>query len=145
MSDVQRYSLIRAKAQPPENELPAVLAAPDVVWRGDGVVFAIPSLAIYTTGAEIEIVYRTAGDHPRTTEQALQTSDSLRNLTANGHPVALLGGEHKDHGFSYRAWISFTGSAPRDIAFALEWPGVEAGQRQVSGIAEAARRITVLW
>lgn len=37
---------------PPANELPFVLATPQVVWRGDGIAFAVPAWHVYTSGAE---------------------------------------------------------------------------------------------
>jgi hypothetical protein len=130
---------------PPENELPAIVDAPEAVWRGDGVVFAIPSLQVYTTGAELQIIYRTSGAHPRTPEQSRQTTEALRNLTVNGRHVALLRGSHYDHGFNYQAWTSFSGAVPDGMTLTLEWPGIDDGPRLVSGIRDAAQRVRVLW
>lgn len=43
--------------EPPENELPVVLA-PGISWTGAGVVFAIPALLLYSAGLELLIMYR---------------------------------------------------------------------------------------
>jgi hypothetical protein len=134
--------------RPPENELPVPVAAPEVVWRGDGIVFAIPSLQVYTTGAELNIVYRTPGAHPRTVEQSRQTREALMHLTVNGRKVTLLGGEHTDHGFTYRAWKTFRAEeANLDLVFILDWPGITRSEHRVPAatINEAMRRVTALW
>ena len=133
---------------PPENELPVPVAAPEVVWRGDGIVFAIPSLQVYTTGAELNIVYRTPGAHPRTVEQSRQTREALMRLTVNGRKVTLLGGEHTDHGFTYRAWKTFRAEeANLDLVFILGWPGITPAEHRVPAatINEAIRHVTALW
>ena len=129
----------------PENELPVAVTAPAAVWRGDGAVFAIPSLHVYTPGAELHIMYRTAGERPGTAEQARKDAQALRYLSAAGQPVTLLRGSHAGHGFTYQAWISFTGPAPEDLAVTLDWPGFDDRPRLVPGIRDAAQRVTTLW
>jgi hypothetical protein len=111
-------------------------------------VFAIPSLHVYTTGAELHIIYRTSGAHPRTTEQAQQTTERLGQLKVNGRQVTLLGGEHKDHGYNYRAWIAFRpDDAGHDLVFSLQWPGITPAEHGVPAatIADGSSRVTTLW
>jgi hypothetical protein len=144
MSNVRRQQIIEALHEPPVNELPVVLATPDMIWRGDGIVVAIPSLLIYTTGAELLILSRTRHTQMRDIKYAQATGEALQGLRANGIPVELLGGEHHDHGFTYRAWIPFLAERG-DITFDLEWPGVERATRRVPGIREAAAKAVLLW
>lgn len=146
MEKVSSYHPINDRA--PENELPVPVAAPELVWRGDGIVFAIPSLQVYTTGAELNIFYRTPEAHPRTVEQSRQTTEVLMHLTVNGRKVTLLGGEHTDHGFTYRAWKTFRAEeADLDLVFMLDWPGITHSEHRVSAAAinAAIRRVTPLW
>jgi hypothetical protein len=137
-------------AEPPENELPAVLATPDLVWHGDDIVLAIPALMIYTTGAYLLVFYRTSHTQVRDIEHARAAADRLRGLTANGRPVTLLGGEHRDYGFTYRAWVPFRTSdhdvrPGDDVQFELEWPDVRRATHRVTGIRHAAGKAVTLW
>jgi hypothetical protein len=150
MSNPRRHRITHAAHEPPVNELPVALGTPDLVWRGDGVVFAIPSLLVYSTGVEVLILCRSRSSQIRNMENARVSADALRNLVANGMPVELLsGGEHHEHGLTYRAWVSFasTGLDVRggDLRFALELPGVERAEHQVSQIREAAAGAVILW
>jgi hypothetical protein len=141
--------IIHAKHEPPANELPVVLATPDVMWRGDGIVVAIPSLLVYTTGAELVILCRTRQAHRRDFEYSRASVKGLQSLKANGIPVELLGGEHKEHGFTYRAWIPFSpdgaGIPDGDITFELGWPEAEHTRHRVPGVREIAGRAVILW
>ena len=76
----------------PAHSLPVPVAAPEVVRRGDGIADAIPSLQVYTTGAELNIVYRMA----RTAELSRQPGEALMRLTVNGRKLIPLGGEYRD-------------------------------------------------
>ena len=125
-----------------------MVAAPEVAWRGDGIVFAIPSLQVYTTGAELNIFYRTHGAHPRTVEQAGQSREVLMHLTVNGRKATLLGGEHANHGFTYRAWTTFQAEKTNlDLVFALDSPDVTRSEHRVPAavISDAVSRVTTLW
>jgi hypothetical protein len=139
------YSRHPPTGEPPENELPTIVAAPEATWHGEGIVFAIPSLHVYTTGVELQMIFRTSYAHPRTVEQAQQNRQALRRLTVNGRHVTLLRGEQIDHGFNYQAWIPSDGPAVGDMTLTLDWPGLDKRPRLVSGIAEAVQRVTVLW
>ena len=136
--------------EPPENELPAVLATPGLVWHGDGIVLAIPALMIYTTGVYLLILYRTRRTQIRDIEHARAAADRLRGLTANGRPVTLLGGQHRDYGFTYRAWVPF-GTDERDplpgdgLVFELEWPEVHRATHQVTGVRLETAKAVTLW
>jgi hypothetical protein len=136
--------------EPPENELPAVLATPDLDWRGDGIVLAIPALMIYTTGVYLLILYRTRRTQNRDIEHARATADRLRGLKANGRPVTLLGGEHRDYGFTYRAWVPFSPDEPDarpgdGLLFELEWPEVHRSACRVAGVRREAAKAATLW
>ena len=141
--------IIQAAHGPPENELPAALAPrPGIVWRGDGIAIAVPSLLAYTTGVWLLIQCRTRDKQPRTVEHTRATSDALRGLTANDHPVELLGGDHTDHGFTYRGWVQLHETSNNEatgITFKLEWPGITPGERHVDGLLDATRQVVVLW
>jgi hypothetical protein len=141
--------IIQAAHGPPENELPSALTPnPSIVWRGDGIAIAVPSLLAYTTGVWLLIICRTSDKQPRTTEHARASSEVLQGLTVNGHPVDLLGGEHTDHGFTYRAWAQFregNDELGAGIIFTLEWPGITPGEHHVGGLLEATRQVVALW
>jgi hypothetical protein len=150
MSNPRRHRITHAAHEPPVNELPVVLGTPELAWRGDGIVFAIPSLLIYTTGVEILILCRTRYPQIKNIENARASADALRNLVANGMPVELLsGGERHEHGLTYRAWVSFASGGldvrGGDLRFALEWPGVEPAEHQVPHIRELAAGAVILW
>jgi hypothetical protein len=77
---------MHSRHEPPENELPSVIATPHLVWRGHGIVLAIPALMICTAGAYLLIQYRTAHKQDRTIEHARAAADRLRDLRADGRP-----------------------------------------------------------
>lgn len=131
--------------QPPGNELPAIVPAPDVIWRGDGTVLAVPLIAVYTSGIELHVLYRTSVTYSEVTAQARRDSEILKGITVNGRNLTLLHGSYYSYGFNYRVWQPFMGPVPDSLALALEWPGTSGGLRSVSGIHGAADRIAVLW
>jgi hypothetical protein len=142
--------VIHAHYGPPENELPVVLATPDVIWRGEEIVLAVPSLLVYTTGVELLIMCRAGQSQLRTIEHVRATAERLRDLKANGGQVGLLGGEYYDHGFTYRAWFTFAANGrdfipAGDLTFVLEWPEVERAEHRVPGVRDAAGRAVLLW
>jgi hypothetical protein len=102
-----------AQHEPPPNELPAVLA-PALTWRGDEIIMAIPSLLVYTTGADLLLIYRTRAEQAWDTENVRATRAALRGLTANGRPVELQHGRYHEHGFTYQAWVPFEHSQRAD-------------------------------
>ena len=135
---------------PPENELPVVLATPEVTWRGDGLVVAIPSLLVYATGFELLIICRAREIQLKTVEHVRATTERLRGLKANGRKIGMLGGQYYDHGFIYRAWFTFAANEQDfiptgDVTFELEWPEVEHAEYRVVGVREAASRAVILW
>jgi hypothetical protein len=141
--------IVQAAHGPPENELPAVLAPrAAIMWRGDGIVIAVPSLLAYSTGVWLLILCRTRDEEPRAIEHTRATSDALRGLTANSRAVELLGGEYAEHGFTYRGWVQFHEDGSdftTGITFRLEWPGITPGEHHVDGLQEATRQVVVLW
>jgi hypothetical protein len=140
--------IVRVKHGPPANEVPAAVATPHIImWRGDGIAVAIPSLLAYTTGLEIQILGRLTEPQPRTIEHAQELSGILpRRLLADGRPVQLLGGDHNGHGFTYRAWVPFAGgAAPAEITFTLDWPGIEESSHRVGRITAASNSAVTLW
>jgi hypothetical protein len=131
-------------AGPPSDELPSVLPTPSIIWRGDGIVVAVPSLQVYSTGAELTIMCRMMLPQPRTVEHARATVARLSQLRANGGPVVLAGGSYDDFGFTYRAWVPATGDTAV-LTLELGWPEVGQMQHQVPGIRDAAAKVTRLW
>ncbi len=132
---------------PPRNEIPAALAT-TIRWRGEGIVIAIPSLLVYTTGAWMLILCRTVARQPATIENARAVMSKLRGLTVNGRPVDDLGGQHNDHGFAYQAWMMFRPEeVGSDLVFALDWPEIAPAEHQVpaTSITQAMRQATILW
>jgi GrpB-like predicted nucleotidyltransferase (UPF0157 family) len=141
-------SYFAAQHEPPPNELPAVLA-PALTWQGDEVIMAIPSLLVYSTGAELLLIYRARAEQAWDTENVRAARAALRGLTANGRPVEPQHGSYREHGFTYQAWVPFEHSQRADpsgdITFELDWPGIEPARHRVTGIREAAARAVVLW
>jgi hypothetical protein len=142
--------IMRTQHEPPENELPSVMATPELTWRGDGIVLAIPALMIYTTGIYLLVLYRTAHTQAKTIEHARTAADKLRELRANGRPVTLLGGEHRDYGFTYRAWIPFSSDnsaavASDAVTFELGWPDVDQMSHLIQRFREESARAITLW
>ena len=154
--------LVRPEHQSPVNEIPAVLATPELVSRADQIAVAIPALLVYSTGIELLIICRyqegrtaPGGADPqevarRATEQARQTADQVpRLITVNTRPVEMLGG-HSDavHGWTYRAWSRFEPrAAGADLLVGLSWPGVPSATISVGAprLADAVRRVVTLW
>jgi hypothetical protein len=137
------------KYGPPANEVPVALATPDVVWRGKGIVFAVPALHVYTTGAEVFIFCRTTDKQPRDIPHASRISEVLEcGLRVNGTALYPKHGSHEDYGFTFRSWHAFRADEVRnDLTFSLDWPGITPGERRVpwEEIATAVGRVTTLW
>jgi hypothetical protein len=142
------HHFISGASGPPADELPAVLPTPNVIWRGDGIVVAVPSLDVYSTGIELTIMCRMSSLQSRTTDYVQATKNRLHQLTVNGHPISQNRGEYDDHGFTYAAWVPLSSDAMTDLstlAFELDWPEVQHAQHRVQGIGRAAAKITRLW
>jgi hypothetical protein len=70
------------------------------------------------------------------------------HLTVNGRKATLLGGEHANHGFTYRAWTTFQAEKTNlDLVFALDSPDVTRSEHRVPAavISDAVSRVTTLW
>jgi hypothetical protein len=123
--------------------------APSLTCRGDGIILAIPALLVYTTGADLLLIYRGRAEQVWDTESVRATRAALRGLTANGRPVALQHGGYHGHGFSYQAWVPLEpgqrADPGGDATVELDWPGIEPAGHRVTGIREAAARAVVLW
>jgi hypothetical protein len=149
MSNLRSQQIRHPSHEPPANELPVALATPELTWRGDGTGFAVPSLYVYTTGAELLIIFRARTEQPGGIERIGAISDSLpRSLRVNGYPVELLGGQHQNHGFTYRAWVAFTPDEPApDLVLTLDWPGISPAEIRVAAadLAEAVAGAEALW
>lgn len=147
-SSVSRHQVIHVTHGPPDDEMPVVLATPDLVWHGDGIVVAIPSLLVYTTGAEITIMARTRHGHMNDDEHSRASRTALTALKASNIRVTMLGGQHQEHGFTYRGWIPL-GAGPEDVAVSFGWPaaGIADSEIRIAGqkLAHAAARAVVLW
>lgn len=156
----ERLAYLVAAHEPPVNELPAVIATPDLVSRGDRTAMAIPSLLVYSTGIELLIICRYRDGPPpstedrqeaarQATERARYTADQLpRLITVNMKAVEMLGGLHDRYGFTYRAWARFRPEqAGANLVFGLSWPGVPAATVSVNAarLADAIRRVVILW
>lgn len=128
---------------PPDNEIPVALA-PGAAWGGESAVYAVPSLLVYTTGAELLVMYRTRDAQPRTIEHA-RASFPLHGLTVNGRPVDPLSGSFGDHGWTYRAWLQFReGDFGTGLILNLEWPGIPHAEHCVDGVREAVQRVAII-
>lgn len=141
-----RRLIIHTMYGPPANELPAVLLT-SVVWRGDGIVIAIPSLYVYTTGAEATIFCRTRHGNMNDQEHVRESREGLLTLKADEVPVTLLGGEHQERGFTYRAWIPFVSNLHDVTGFTLRlnWPLVDGSTQRVEGVGRALQDVEILW
>jgi hypothetical protein len=127
-------TIFYARHEPPDNELPVILAT-TVAWRGAGLVVAVPSLQVYTTGVELLIMCRTRGKQVTGVEQVRATNHALaRSLRADGRPVELLAGWHQDHGFTYQAWVPFASDAGADAPGDVlsSWTGLKSNLRSTA-------------
>jgi hypothetical protein len=94
---------------PLADELPAAGHTPGIVWRGDGIVVAVPSLQMYSTGAELAIRHMTLAQ-ARIIEHAQASSDRLSQLRVNGIPVSQYGCSYDEFGSTHRARVPITGA-----------------------------------
>jgi hypothetical protein len=146
MSERSQQRIFNPRHRPPENEVPVAVATPNVQWRAEGTVMAVPSVLVYTSGIWLLVLFRTAAKQSRVPEEVAAQSNALHGLTANGRPVELLAGEHNDHGFTYSAWVEFIEDNLRTgIKFNLEWPGIQSGERRVSELMDARNQVITLW
>lgn len=146
-----RYGRIRSvhgAAGPPADELPAVLPTPNIIWRGDGIVVAVPSLQVYSTGVMLAIICRMNSPQPRTLEHASALGDRVSQLSVSGIAVRQFGGNHDDWGFTYAAWVPLPPdvmTSDGDLTFELGWPEVHHAVHQVLGIKDAAATVVPIW
>ena len=147
--------------EPPVNEIPAVLATPDLASRADHIALAIPSLLVYSTGVELLILcrYREGRTVDRTEdrqEAANRHLESLREnvdqmprrITVNRNPVEMLGGQGDSYGFTQSAWARFRPEAAgAALVVSLSWPGVPTITSTIDAaqITDAVRRVITLW
>jgi hypothetical protein len=87
-------------------------------------------------GNELPVVL--AARHPRDIDHARATGEAPQNLKANGIPVTLLGGQHYESGFTYRAWAPFARDKrdlipDGDLTLELGWPGSPARRAPGTG------------
>jgi hypothetical protein len=148
---------------PPDNELPAVVAA-GISWSGTGVVLAIPALLVYSTGFEMLVIFRTqrkqldTGDdlgdalgRRRHAHAAMlhmrDLGQKLNGLQVNGRPVTQLVKQFNDHGFDGRAWVVARTLAVRDQTVTLDWPGIDGAPQVLprAAFVDALPRVTTLW
>ena len=135
------------RSGPPENELPCVLATPELIWRGDGIAVAVPSLQVYSTGVELQILGRFT-PHSQTLNDGRAVADALKGLTVSGRAAGLLGGQTTPGGFTYRGWRAVRpGEAGWGLVLTLEWPGIAPAEHQVpaAAISDAITRVKQLW
>lgn len=140
--------MFRGQHQPPANELPVAVPTPEIEWRGDGIVLAIPSLYVYTSGAEMMILCRTSHAQRRTIQHVRELGDPLKGLRANGVALDAQTGQHNEHGYTYRAWTTFLPEdANRDLVFTLDRNGITPAEHRVPAatISAAVGRVKTLW
>jgi len=145
--------------EPPDNEVPIVLAA-EIAWHGTGVVFAIPALLLYSTGFVLLIVYRSRWPQVVTGDDLTRSDiaranmlhvrdigEKLNGLKVNGWLVTQLGGDFNDHGYTGRAWVPAGVLVNGDQILSLDWPGIEQAEQRITraSIADAMGRVKVLW
>jgi hypothetical protein len=154
--DRHRYEsseLIVHAQGPPDNQVPAVLDV-GALWTAEGAAVAVPYLLVYTTGVQLSILGRArhivlnSHERARTIGQGLEGHDIPQGprFRVSGSAAMLLGGEHEEHAFNYRAWVVL----PKDdMILSLAWPeaGIAHAEHVVArqGIQEAADRVLVLW
>jgi hypothetical protein len=139
---------VHGSSRPPVDELPGVLPTPDITWRGEGIVVAVPSLQVYSTGVMLTIICRMNSPQPQTLEHASAMGDRVSQLKVSGTPVQQFGGNHDGWGFAYSAWVplppdAITSDVP--LTFELGWPEVEHAVHQVYGIKDAASKVVRVW
>jgi hypothetical protein len=128
--------------------LPAVLPTPTIIWRGDGIVVAVPSLQVYSTGVTLAIICRMNSPQPRTLEHAKALGDRVSKLRVSGIPVSQFGGNHDGWGFTYSAWLPLppgTIAPDNALRFELDWSEVDHAVHQVHGIGDTAAKVISLW
>jgi hypothetical protein len=133
---------------PPENEVPFALATPDMMWRGDGTVIAVPALLVCSTGIELLILGCSQRAWAGPMKDARATVEALKGLTVSGRHVDPRGGQNTAHGFTHPAWRSFLPDlGGRDLVFSLDWPTVEPAEHAVpaASIADAISRVAAFW
>lgn len=143
-----RIRSVHGAAGPPADELPAVLPTPDIIWRGDGIVVAVPSLQVYSAGVILAIICRMNSPQPRTLSRAAALGDRVSQLSVSGIPVRQFGGNHGNWGFTYSAWLPLppdTFTSDTALTFELGWPEVHHAVHQVHGIKDIAARAVRLW
>jgi hypothetical protein len=157
MSETQSL-IFHPRHEPPDNELPGGLDLSGVRWLADGIAVAVPSGLAYADGVVLTIMCRTRrprGTDIREAAKAVrlglsgQENEQGIRFTCDGRPVVLLGGQHRDNGFTYTAWVGFTRKPPGDLVMTLQWPGVgiSKSDQRVAGekLAQAAAEAVVLW
>jgi hypothetical protein len=150
---------IHARHGPPDNELPTALRMSGIVWQANGTAVAVPFGLVYTTGIVLTIMCRTREPRKGDIQEAGrrvrlglagQGDDPWPDFTCNGKHLVLLGGQHRDYGFTYTGWVPFTDATPaRDLTLAFEWPaaGIVRSEYRVTGtdVAEASGNSVILW
>jgi len=163
MERESRRRFVRVTQGPPENELPAVVAA-GISWSGAGVVFAVPALLVYSTGFELLIMFRSEWKQVETGEDLSDPlgrrwhaheamlhmrdiGEKLHGLRVNGRSVTQLGQHFNDHGFDGRGWVSAGTLAVGDQVLTLDWAGIESDGRVVprAAFVDALPQVTALW
>lgn len=140
--------MISSPHKPPFNELPAVLETPQLASFGEEIVLAVPALLVYTTGAELLIMCRSRKERNRGMNDVSDTAAVLdRSIRVNGVAVELLGGQHYEYGFTYRAWTLFRPDEGSDLIFSFSWPEVPTATARIEAdqLADAVRRVVTLW
>jgi hypothetical protein len=155
-SRVSRSSIYaRSPAEPPDNELPAVLAPGPVIWRSADAAIALLALEVYTSGVEFTLAGRARGQEavgqlrePRFLDCAVSGQDEaeLRFVVRCGDEIVRLdcmgSTSHDGRSFRCRAWVAVID----DLTFWLEWPaaGISFAEHEVTGVRDAASRAVSL-
>jgi hypothetical protein len=145
MSSENTGLIVSPGSGPPGSELPSVLATPALTSHGDGIVIAVPSLQVYSTGIELLVLGRARHGLGDVVPHKVLRS----GLRVSGRPVGLLGGENTRASFTHRAWHMFRPGEPGhgDLILTLDWPGIEAAEHVIpaADLSAAAQRVTTLW
>jgi hypothetical protein len=141
----------------PDNQLPALLDAGQLVWRGVDIAIIATAFLVYTTGIEFQIIGRSSriqfNDQEIVNEVraglergAVASIGSLSFDTIGTSPV-IFAMSHREHHFRASAWLPLPDDG--DVELFLEWPtqgiAYEAFHIEREDINAAVGKVVSLW
>jgi hypothetical protein len=147
----------RGIGPPPGNQLPVLLDAGQLVWRGAGVAITATAFLVYTTGLEFQVI----GCSPRIQFNDREIVEEVRkglergavasmgslSFDATGTSPAFLAISHTEHHLRASGWLPLPPDG--DIELFLEWPSQGIAYKMFrlerAGIDAAAGQVVSLW